>query len=87
VENVNAVGPQTVTTNPEESQNVNGRGAWDGKKWSVVFIREMRAKSKQEVKFKKGGTVPVGFAVWNGSENDRNGQKMVSTWYQLELKD
>jgi hypothetical protein len=31
--------------------------------------------------------IPIGFAVWNGSENDRNGQKMVSTWYQLKLKD
>jgi len=87
VENVSAVGPQTVTTNPEKSQNVNGRGIWDGKKWSVVFVREFRPKSKQQVKFKQGGIIPVGFAVWNGSENDRNGQKMVSTWYELELKD
>ena len=87
VENVSAVGPETVTTHPEKSQNVNGSGIWDGKKWRVVFIREMKPGSDKEVKFKEGGIVPVGFAVWNGSENDRNGQKMVSTWYQLELKD
>jgi len=87
VENVSAVGPETVTTNPEKAQNVNGSGIWDGKKWRVVFIREMKPGSDKEVKFKEGGIVPVGFAVWNGSENDRNGQKMVSTWYQLELND
>ena len=87
VENVTAAGPQTVMPHPQESQNVRGRGIWDGSKWRVVFLRKMSPESDQEVKFKKGGTVPVGFAVWNGSENDRNGQKMVSTWYKLELKD
>ena len=87
VENVTAAGPQTVMPHPQESQNVRGRGIWDGSKWRVVFLRKMSPESDQEVRFKKGGAVPVGFAVWNGSENDRNGQKMVSTWYKLELKD
>jgi DMSO reductase family type II enzyme heme b subunit len=80
VENVSAKGPSTVASNPEKSQNVNGRGIWDGKKWRVVFVRKMKPESSQEVKFKKDSIIPVGFAVWNGSENDRNGQKMVSTW-------
>ena len=87
VENVTAVGPSTVTSLPKNKQNVMGKGVWDGNKWRIVLVRELRSRSKQKVKFKKGGIVPVGFAVWNGSENDRNGQKMVSTWYQLELKD
>jgi hypothetical protein len=39
------------------------------------------------VDFNKSESIPLAFAVWNGSENDRNGQKMVSTWYELELKD
>ena len=134
VENVSAVGPQTVTTNPDKLQRVQGKGTWDGEKWRVVFLREMTAVSDQEIKFNKNvissfsdrelkraqsyiekrwapdntinmvawnhvkqikvvnntdteDVIPIGFAVWNGSENDRNGQKMVSTWYQLELKD
>ncbi len=87
VENVTAVGPQTVTSLQENKQKVMGKGVWDGQKWQVVFVRELNSDSEQKVDFNKGDIIPVGFAVWNGSENDRNGQKMVSTWYQLELKD
>ncbi len=82
-----AAGPETVTSLEENLQKVVGEGFWDGDKWQIVLVRELRSKSKQQVKFKKDDIVPIGFAVWNGSENDRNGQKMVSTWYKLELKD
>ena len=87
VENIIAAGPHTVTTNPENLQRVKGKGQWNGKKWEVVFLREIVAASAQEMQFKKNDIIPIGFAIWDGSENDRNGQKMVSTWYKLELKD
>lgn len=87
VENVTAVGPQTLTSFAEKSQNISGKGVWDGDKWRVVFVRKMRPGSNQKINFKKGASIPIAFAVWNGSERDRNGQKMVSTWYELELKD
>jgi len=87
VENVTAVGPQTVTPLPENSQKVMGKGVWDGQKWRVVFVRKTKSDSKQKVNFIKGESIPIGFAIWNGRERDRNGQKLVSTWYDLELKD
>ena len=87
VENVVAAGPHTVTTNPENLQRVKGKGQWNGKKWEVVFLREIVAESDQEMQFNKNDIIPIGFAIWDGSKNDRNGQKMVSTWYKLELKD
>ena len=87
VENVMAIGPQTVTSFPENEQKVMGKGIWDGQKWQVVFVRKLKFDSKQKVNFIKGESIPIAFAIWNGSEKDRNGQKMVSTWYDLELKD
>jgi mono/diheme cytochrome c family protein len=87
VENVTAVGPQTVTPLPNNAQKVMGNGIWDGQKWQLVFVRKLESDSKQKVNFKKGKSIPIAFAIWNGSEKDRNGQKMVSTWYELELKD
>jgi DMSO reductase family type II enzyme heme b subunit len=87
VENVMAIGPQTVTSFPETQQKVMGKGIWDGQKWQVVFVRKLKFDSKQKVNFIKGESIPIAFAIWNGSEKDRNGQKMVSTWYDLELKD
>jgi DMSO reductase family type II enzyme heme b subunit len=64
-----------------------GNGTWNGKKWQVVFVRKLKSDSKRKVKFEKGGSIPIALAIWNGSEKDRNGQKMLSTWYDLELKD
>ncbi|MBT3617587.1 MAG: hypothetical protein HOB21_04870, partial [Candidatus Marinimicrobia bacterium] len=87
VENVTAVGPQTVTPFSENEQKVMGNGTWDGQKWQVVFVRKLQSDSEQKVNFKKDKSSPIAFAIWNGSEKDRNGQKMVSTWYELELKD
>jgi mono/diheme cytochrome c family protein len=86
VENVVATGPQTVTSFPENAQTVMGKGTWDGNKWRIVFVRKLKPASKQKVDFEKVGLIPIAFAIWNGSERDRNGQKMVSTWYELELK-
>ena len=67
-------------------QRVEGKGRWNSKEWEVVFLREIGANSNQEIQFNKNDIIPIGFAVWNGNNNDRNGQKAVSTWYQLEFK-
>ncbi|MCH8068074.1 MAG: c-type cytochrome [Candidatus Marinimicrobia bacterium] len=86
VENALAMGPQTLTAREQRSQHVSGRGVWDGNRWHVVFVRKLVNQARNTVRFKPGKSVPIGFAVWNGSEGDRNGQKMVSTWYTLKLK-
>ena len=78
---------QTVISLPGNEQTVMGSGIWDGEKWQVVFVRKLRSDSKQKVDFSIGQSFPIAFAIWNGDEKDRNGQKMVSTWYQLDLKD
>ena len=55
--------------------------------WNVVFIRDLKSKDADDVKFVAGKPVPVAFAIWNGEQHDRNGRKMVSNWYQLILDD
>lgn len=87
VENVTAVGPQTVTSFSTNKQKVMGNGTWDGQKWQLVFVRKLKDNSRKKVNFNKGQSIPIAVAIWDGSEKDRNGQKMVSTWYDLELKD
>jgi hypothetical protein len=87
VENVTAVGPQTVTPLKGKKQKIMGNGTWDGQKWRVVFVRKRKAYSKEKVNFEKEKLIPIGFAIWDGNERDRNGQKMVSSWYDLKLKD
>jgi len=83
VESLVAAGIGTLTPRPAAAQNVSGKGVWSGGEWRVVFLRNLEAPGDGDVRLVDGA--PVAFAVWNGSEGDRNGIKAVSTWYRLEL--
>jgi len=86
VEDLNAVGFGTLTSQPPEDQNVEGRGVWKEGKWRVVMVREMRSKSERDTQFHPGQSLPVAFAIWDGAEGDRDGQKAVSIWQQLNIE-
>lgn len=86
VEDLNAEGFKTLTAQPQHEQNVEGQGIYMSGKWKVVFSREFTSKGPFDVQLKNGGTFPVAFAVWNGSKEDRDGQKAVTTWYVLKLE-
>ena len=87
VEDANAAGFGSFKSQPVKQQNVAGKGIWHDGFWSVVFIRDLKSKDADDVKFVSGKPVPVAFAIWNGEQGDRNGRKMVSNWYQLILDD
>ena len=85
VEDANAAGFGSFKSQPLKQQNVQGKGIWHDGFWNVVFIRDLKSKDADDVKFVAGKPVPVAFAIWNGEQHDRNGRKMVSNWYQLIL--
>lgn len=83
VEDLNATGFSTLTL--QDFQDVMGKGVWSGGKWRVVFFRSMITKDKDDVKFKKG-TKHVAFAVWDGANLEKDGQKSISTWHELKVE-
>jgi mono/diheme cytochrome c family protein len=85
VEDLNAKGFGTLTSQPLGEQNVQGKGVWKNGKWFVTFTRSLGSSDKKDVVLKPGTTLPVSFAVWVGSLSDRNGQKMVTNWYRLTI--
>lgn len=87
IEDANARGFGSFKSQPIEQQNVSGKGVWNAGFWNVAFIRDLKSKDADDVKFFAGKSVPVAFAIWNGEQHDRNGRKMVSNWYQLVLDD
>ena len=87
VEDANAAGFGSFKSQPIKQQNVAGQGIWHDGFWSVIFVRDLKSKDADDVKFVAGKPVPVAFAIWNGEQHDRNGRKMVSNWYQLILDD
>lgn len=83
VEDANARGFGSFTSQPTAQQNVAGKGIWHDGFWSVVFFRDLVSPDADDVRFTAGKAVPVALAIWNGEQGDRNGRKMVSNWYQM----
>jgi hypothetical protein len=87
VENMIAQGFGSATDlEKADIQNVVGKGVRDGNRWMVFFKRLLSSSEKFETVFKEGGVTPVAFAVWDGSERDRGGRKVLSTWYYVGLE-
>jgi len=86
VENLNAIGLGSLTSQPREHQTVRGHGIWADGKWRVVMVRALRTANERDTQFEPGGTVPVAFAIWDGAQGDRDGRKAVTIWQRLELQ-
>jgi mono/diheme cytochrome c family protein len=87
VEDLNALGFGTLTSQPSDDQNVRGKGIWQGGKWRVVFVRGMKSPSDRDAQFLPGQSLPVAFAIWDGAQGDRDGQKAVSLWQHLRVEE
>lgn len=70
---------------PAGSQTVQGQGVYADGKWAVVFMRPLKPGDTSLTGFHETGTTDLAFAVWNGSESDRNGQKSVSSFVRLHV--
>ena len=85
-EEAQAKGFGTLTTTRPPLEQVDAQGVWTDGRWSVVFHRALRPSDKGRIQLKPGAGVSIAFAVWDGAEGDRNGQKMVSIWNELVLE-
>lgn len=83
VEDANARGFGTFTSQLAAGQNVQGRGIWRDSHWNVVFVRKLKTRDADDVQLAAGKAIPVAFAVWDGQNRDRNGRKVVSNWHHL----
>jgi mono/diheme cytochrome c family protein len=81
-----ASGFGTLTTHPIASQAVDGRGAWDEGRWGVVLRRPLRVDPDGGMVLAPGDRISIAFALWDGAARDRDGQKLVSIWHDLELE-
>lgn len=79
VEEATARGFGTITPKPAAGQMVMGKGVWRDGKWHVVLSRILAGGSG----IGSGKKVNVSFAIWNGSESQRNGEKAISNWNTL----
>lgn len=82
VQNLAAGGFGTLTPLPE--QVVDGHGLHHEGRWSVVFTRDLASPGGLQPPLGETA-IDTAFAVWDGSEGERNGIKSVSGFVQLQV--
>jgi complex iron-sulfur molybdoenzyme family reductase subunit gamma len=85
IQNLVAGGFGTLT--PLESQVIDGAGAHSDAGWSVTMSRPFAAPGEFQPTFRVGESMDVAFAVWNGANDDRNGQKSVSAFVRMAIEE
>jgi hypothetical protein len=86
VEDLSAQGFGTLRARPMIDQKIQARGVYGQGSYSVMFRRTLAATGKGAVALTADSTVPVAFAVWNGSAGDRDGKKSVTIWQDLKIE-
>jgi len=85
VEDLIGGGFSTLTTK-EKQGRVQGKASWKDGVWHVVMRRPLVSEEQEnEAKLIPGRVQTVSFAVWNGENKERNGQKAVAPWFQLMI--
>jgi hypothetical protein len=85
VEDLIGGGFSTLTTK-EKQGRVQGKATWKDGVWRVVMRRPLVSEEQEnEAKLIPGRVQTVSFAVWNGENKERNGQKAVAPWFQLSI--
>jgi hypothetical protein len=86
VEDLNAIGFGTLTSQTPDGQNVHGASEFRDGAWRVVMSRPLSDGDPNDSVLRPGDAATViAVAAWDGSRGDRNGQKSVSTWLALSL--
>ena len=84
-EDLTAQGFGTLRARPRIDQKIDAKGIFAAASYRVMFRRSLKPTGKDAVALRPGSTVPVAFAVWNGSAGDRDGKKSVTIWQELKI--
>jgi mono/diheme cytochrome c family protein len=81
-----AKGFGTLTLLPRPAQAVIAKGVWSAGRWSVVLRRPLSVSADSGLQLGADEKLSIAFAIWDGAARDRDGQKLVSIWHDLELE-
>ena len=84
-EDLQAQGFGTLKARGPFVSDVEAKGVYRLGTYRVILKRKLAAQGDHAVAFRPGASVPVAFAIWNGSAGDRDGKKSVTIWQELRL--
>ena len=70
------------TIEPDDVQDALGLGVWKDGEWRIVISMP---RKQAGFTWEEGFPLPLALAVWDGSRNERNGQKAFSEWQEMSL--
>lgn len=85
IEDLIGGGFSTLTSKVRQGK-IKGEAEWKNGFWRVVMKRPLTKSgdnTENEAILVPGRMQAVAFAVWNGENKERNGQKAVASWLQL----
>lgn len=86
VEDLIGGGFSTLTSKMSQGR-VQGDGEWEKGFWRVVMRRPLKqVDPENEARLEPGWIQSIAFAVWNGENQERNGQKAIAPWLQLSIE-
>ena len=83
VEELIAEGFGSSTT--QKQIDSKARGVHKDGHWTVVIARPLQTNDESDAPLKKGSTVPVAFALWDGATGNRGARKHYAMWLDLKL--
>lgn len=87
VEDLIGGGFSTLTSKKHQGR-IKGQAEWTRGVWRVVMKRPLTMDGDDlvnEARLTPGRLQAVAFAIWNGESQERNGQKAVASWMQLQI--
>lgn len=85
VEDLVGGGFSTLTSKQSQGR-VQGKATWKDGVWRVIMRRPLASTDPEnEARLDPGRLQAIAFAVWNGENKERNGQKAVAPWFQLSI--
>ncbi|MFQ5417413.1 MAG: ethylbenzene dehydrogenase-related protein [Myxococcota bacterium] len=82
-----ARGYSTSQRRPASASQLAASARYRDGGWHLVFQRSLRADSGEFARFAPGRSVKIAFAIWEGSNAERAGQKAISgAFVELELE-
>ena len=84
-EDLTSEGFGSLAARPRIDQKVDSRGVYGKGSYRVMFRRTLTPTGRGAATLTPGTTVPIAFAVWNGSAGDRDGKKSVTIWQELKI--
>ena len=87
VEDLIGGGFSTLTSKQQQGR-IKGQAEWKRGFWRVVMKRPLTSSGddlENEAMLQPGRMQAVAFAIWNGENKERNGQKAVAAWMQLAI--